>query len=187
MNPKELEVNLMNTGILDAVKHERLIQDIAHVQETANIPVQFITSSMKDHCPMNDVDFVVHYNKGKAAGIAGMVMVNQPNVDTRMMAICGAFVRNYIDARVIPLNTLMAMQEAGTLPSPTVLLIPNLFLTTVGKALPAWKIQIVYDMLLSRFVGGKTTILYVENLAGLEAAYGQVFVDHLKSNYKIVG
>lgn len=176
----------MDLGILDPVKHERLIADIDHVQEMANIPRGFITKSMTEFCPADDIEFVKHFPKHKAAGTAGLLMVGTTNADTRMMAMCGAFLRNFMDARVIPLNTLLTAQEAGDVPSPTVLLIPNLYIKSVGKSLPAWKIQVLYDLLLSRYVAGKTTIAYTEDLGGMENAYGQVFADHLKTNYKMM-
>lgn len=177
----------MDTGILDAVKHERLIADLDHVKTTANIPANFITHSMTEFCTPGDIEFVKNYPKLKAQGCAGLLMVNESNADTRMMAMCGAFIRNFIDARVIPLNTLLSMQEEGEQAMSSVLFIPNLFIRSAGKSLPSWKIQVIYDLLLARYVGGKTTIAYAEEMNGMEMAYGQMFADHLKNHYKIMG
>jgi hypothetical protein len=163
-----------------------LISDITHVSEMANIPIKFITHSMKEFCPQEDMDFVRHHRKLKAEGKSGLLMVGESNAETRMMAMCGAFIRNFIDARVIPVNTLLAAQESGDVPNPSVLLIPNLYLDLFGKSLPAWKVQALYDLILSRFVAGKVTIFYAENMSGLEKAYGRMFADHLNNNYQLM-
>jgi hypothetical protein len=99
--------------------------------------------------------------------------------DTRCQAIAASLIRNYVDARVIPLNTLVEAITQGSVPSPTVLLIPNLYMKATVKNLPAWRVQAVYDLLLLRAARNKPTVVYVESLKGVVETYGQPFHDFL--------
>jgi hypothetical protein len=175
-------------SILNPQAHKRLIADLDHVCQTANVPATFVHRSMKGLVSDAEIDWVKNFNTHRNNGVAGICLVGTPNSETRIMAICGALIRNFIDARIMPLNTLLALQEKDVLPEPTVLLVPNLFLRSSGKSMgiPPWKIQVIYDVLLQRFTSGKPTVLYVEEMDGMASAYGQVFADHINSHYKLV-
>ena len=171
-------------SVLDAVRHARLLQDIEHVCVVANVPQKFVHTSMKNYCDATEIDYVVNFRLYRES-FAGLILHGLSSPDTRCMAIAGALVRNFIDARVIPLNSLLLAMESSVVPDPTVLVIPNLFVTQVGRGLPAWKIQAVYDLLLNRFSANKPTVLAVESLSGLAGAYGSTFASHLENNYKV--
>jgi hypothetical protein len=175
-------------SILNAEHHKRLIADMEHVCQTANVPASFVHRSMKGIVTQPEIDWVVNFNANRNNGVAGLLLIGSVHAETRMMAMCGALLRNFIDARIMPLNTLLALQEKDVLPEPTVLFIPNLFLRSTGKSMgiPPWKIQVIYDVLLQRFTSGKPTVLFVEEMEGMAQAYGQVFADHLSSHYKLV-
>lgn len=181
-------MNSPSDSILNSETHKRLIADMEHVCQTANIPASFVHRSMKGIVTQPEIDWVVNFNANRNNGVAGLMLVGVQNAETRMMAMCGALLRNFIDARLMPLNTLLALQEKDVLPEPTVMLIPNLFLRSSGKSMgiPPWKIQVIYDVLLQRFTSGKPTVLFVEEQEGMAAAYGQVFAEHLSSHYKQV-
>jgi hypothetical protein len=102
-----------------------------------------------------------------------------------MMAIAAALLRNFIDARVVPLNTLLSSVDSGKPIDPTVLLIPNLFVRGGGKTVPAWKMQQAYDLLLQRSVSGKLSVVYVESMDGLKEGFGMVFGQHLEGHYEV--
>ena len=55
----------------------------------------------------------------------------------------------------------------------------NLFLVSTGKGVPSWRIQLIYDVLLQRSVQNKPSVVYVEDLAALQKAYGAPFADFL--------
>lgn len=171
-------------SVLDKDRHARLIADLDHVCTVANVPKSFVHQSMKAHCDAQEIDWVVNFRLYRQTH-AGLMMVARSNPDSRCMAICGALVRNFIDARVVPLNTLLMDLDNSVVPDPTVLVIPNLYVAQVGKAFPAWKIQQVYDLLLQRFTSSRPTVVSVESMAGLESAYGSAFAEHLKSHYKV--
>lgn len=172
--------------VLDNVRHARLLADLANICETANIPKSMIHQSAKEHCGPVEIDWLVNFNQYKEKGIGLLMTGLVPMLDTRMMAITAALLRNFIDARMLPLNSVLDDKEKGELDQPTVLVIPNLFLRSFGKSLPAWKVQILYDVLLGRLVANKPTVVYVEDMSALEKEYGQVFVQHLHGHYKLM-
>lgn len=179
--------------ILDPVRHDRLIANLDNYCETANVQRRFVEHSMKDFVPADadEVEWVTHFNHYRTEGTAGLLFVGQfdnPTVDVRMMAIAGALLRNYLDARIVPLNTLLEIADSGGEVDATILLIPNLFIVgAAGKTLPAWKMQGLYDILMKRMTTGKPTVAYVENMADLTVQYGVAMATHLKTHFKIIG
>lgn len=176
----------MAVTILDKDAHARLLLDMEHIREVAHIPEYFIQQSMTNFCDTPEIEWMKGYHAHRQAGKAGLIFLGQKNSETRMMGMCGAFIRNFLDARVIPLNTLMQLQKEVHPPNPTVLFIPNLFLDSFGKSLSAWQVQVIYDILLGRFTAGKTTVAYIESLEGFRNLYGNVAVDHLNQHYTIL-
>jgi hypothetical protein len=172
------------TSVLDPQRHARLIADMEHVCAVANVPKSFVQTSMKTYCSAEVIDWVVNFRLYRPIH-AGLLLVNASNPDTQCLAIGGALIRNFIDARVIPLNTLLMDIESSVVPSPTVLIVPNLYVSQLGKALPAWKIQQVYDLLLRRMTQNLPTVVSVENMLGMEQTYGRSFAQHLNSHYKV--
>ena len=178
-------MTLMMTGLLDAKEHSRIIADFERVCTVAGIQGHFMHESMKTYCGPIEVDWVTKFWGYKKAGVAGLALVGVTRPDTRCQSIAAALVRNYVDARVIPVNTLIDSTMNGNhTPSPTVLLIPNLFLTALGKGTP-WRMQAMYDLLLERSTKGKPSVVYVESLSGLTQMYGEPFRDFL-SRFTIV-
>ena len=135
---------------------------------------------MTKYCGDVEVGWVKHFWTHKAKGIPGLLLQGVSRPDTRCQSIAAALVRNYVDARVIPLNTLIeSTMNGNTPPSPTVLLIPNLFMVaTTGKQIP-WRVQAIYDVLLERSIRNKPSVVYVEDLTKLSTMYGAPFHDFL--------
>lgn len=170
---------------INSTEHGRIIADMERVSLIAGVQERFVKQSMSEYCSPEEIDWVKQFNKYRTEGVPGLVLEGVHNPDTRCQAIAGAFIRNFIDARVMPLNQVLELQEGGAMPSPTVLLIPNLFMVSVMKNVPVWKVQIVYDLLLQRSVQNKPSVAYVENLGDLKKTYGVPFGDFL-SGFRIV-
>jgi hypothetical protein len=172
--------------ILDKVKHRRLIDNLPHIAETANVPQHMIKCSSKPYLTASELEwlanFRVYQDKGQGLVLTGMQSIAP---DTKMMALAAALIRNFVDARVMSLGQVIGLMEDNEMPAPTVLLIPNLFAQSVGKALPDWKVQHVYDLLLQRVVAQKPTVAYVENFDALANVYGPPFAQHLQQHYKL--
>lgn len=133
------------------------------------------------------MDWIRHFKRNLKSGLAGYMLVGQENPENRLMGAVGALLRNYQDARVMTLSAILEAQEAGTMPSPTALMIPNLYTGLGAKALPAWKVQILYDILLARLAAGKATFGYIDSMEGMTLAYGKFFANHLNTHYTIIG
>lgn len=166
--------------VLDAKEHSRIIADFERVCTTAGIQGHFLYESMTKYCGPIEVDWVVKFWTHLRQGVPGLVLHGVTRPDTRCQSIAAALVRNYVDARVVPLNTLIESTLDGAVPpSPTVLLIPNLYVGATGKAVPAWRVQVMYDLLLERSTKNKVTVVYVEHMVGLVGLYGEPFHDFL--------
>lgn len=168
--------------------HARLIQDMEHICHTAGIQAKYVEESMVGKAREPEIEWFKKFNKEKDEH-SGLMFHGSSDVQTRMMALCGALVRNFIDARLVTLGNLVPMKESKE-PAvdplePTVLLVPNLHVKTHGgKPLTAWQIQILYDALISRMTIGKQTVVFVESLEGLGNDYGILFKELLLNNYK---
>lgn len=169
-------------SVLDPVRHKRLLDDFDHICSVANTPSKYVRESMVGICDSVEIDWVVNFRLYRSL-FPGLLLAGKPQAEERCMAIAGALVRNFIDARVVTLSTLLDAAEKGNAPDPTVMVIPNLYVSSYGKTLPAWKVASVYDLLLARWTAGKPSVLAVEHLQGLQQAYGLAFAQHLQ-NYK---
>jgi len=173
-------------SVLDTKEHARIIADFERVCTVAGIQGHFLYESMTTYCGPEEVAWVRKFWTHKADGVSGLILHGVHRPDTRCQAIASALLRNYVDARVIPLNTLIeSTLNGGVAQSPTVLIIPNLFVSAMGKNMPAWRVQAIYDLLLERSTKSKPTVAYVEDLKGLVALYGEPFHDFL-SRFVIV-
>lgn len=171
--------------MLDQKEHSRIIANFEHVCTVGGIQGHFLYESMTKRCGPGEVDWVQRFWAFKKEGCPGLLLHGITNPDTRCQAITAALIRNYIDARVIPVNTLLDGIQDHQVPSPTVLVIPNLYLCLSFKSSPSWRAQALYDLLLERSIKSKLTVAYVEDLQSLRGVYGAPFHDFL-SRFRIV-
>ncbi len=172
-------------SVLDPEKHKRLLADAENICVLAGLQPKYLRESMKNLCGQTEQEWVVNFHKHKAEGTPGLLISGLPHPDARCQSICAALIRNFIDARIVPLNSLLDMVDKGfDAATPSVLLIPNLFVTLIGKSIPAWKIQMAYDILLNRSARSRPTVAYVESLKGMEGAYGAPFTNFM-STFKV--
>jgi hypothetical protein len=175
-------------SVLDNDVHKRLIADLPRLADTANVPISMIHHSAKTYVSATTLDWVRQYRQNRQKATSLMIEGMQPIApETQMFAIAGVLLRNFIDARLLSLNDLIKAANTNSedeFPSPTVILIPNLFVVTSGKSLTSWQIQTVYDILLKRRIADKLTVVYVQSMDALTDAYGELFAQHLLQNYK---
>jgi hypothetical protein len=172
----------LKESILDPIVHERLILDLDGFSDTANITPHYVYTSMSKYCNATEMDYVRNFNKYRNENVAGLCLTGE-NSEKRCMSVTGAFVRNFIDARLVTLNQLIDGAKDQSLVDPTVMVIPNLFVQTDGKALTSWQIQSIYDVLLGRFTKNRSTVVYVQDLAALGFAYGSLIQSHLADHF----
>jgi hypothetical protein len=171
--------------------HARLIQDMEHICTVAGVPAKCVEHSMVGVTQEPEIDWVKNFRQYKGE-FSGIIFEGGSNVETRMMYICGALVRNFVDARLVSLGSIVPLKD-GKEPQidpqePTVLLVPNLYVKTQGgKPLTAWQVQVLYDALLARMTSGKQSVFFVESLESLANDFGIMFKEHLMAHYKMIG
>lgn len=178
----------IKTGsMLDEDVHRGIIADMPHILSTANIPEKYIHASMLNgECGPAEIDFIKHFKRYRAEGLGGLAIVGVDTAPTRMMEMCGALLRNFIDARIVTTIQLLDAFKAGNVPEPSVMMIPNFFVNPIGKwGLHAFEIQKLHDLLLSRLTANKPTVIYVEDMDVLKQTYGTAFASFIKGQYKI--
>lgn len=174
--------------VLDKEFHRPLIDDLPALARAANIPVQTVWTSMVGVCTHAEIEYVRGLRRKSLDGVSGLVYLGaSPSLPmtNRMMAMAGACLRNYIDARVMTLDDLLQGLKLGSLGTPTVLLVPNFFVGVKdGGKVAEWQISGLLSMLYSRQAEGLQTVLYVKSLTELSSAYGAAFKQHLDANFE---
>jgi hypothetical protein len=176
------QAQAVGQSVLDPIRHARLMADMESVCLTANVPQQFILQSAKSVCGPKEMDWLANFHEYRKSK-AGAVLVGGKDGPRRCMAMAGALIRNFIDARVVNLNALLEDKDKI---DPTVLLVPNLHLQSYGKTLAAHELQDLYDLLLQRLIANRPTVVYVQDMEALREAYGQTIYDHLIENLKLL-
>ena len=176
------------SNMLDQQFHARIIADCERVCAVAGIQKRYLLESMQGYCGPAEVDWVRNFKRYEAAAIPGLLITDATRPHIICQAIAGALVRNYIDARVMSVNSVLdAYKDGENMVAPHVLLIPNMYIQATGRAMPSWRVQVLYDLLLERTVHGKPNVLCAETSQGLITAYGQPFADYLSSYKTLLG
>jgi hypothetical protein len=175
----------LETGIADPVYHERLMSDIHGVAKTANIPESYVWTSIHKYCEAAEVKYVseIKRHMDSEDPVFGMVYrgkIEGSPINDRMMSIAGMCLRNYINAKVMTLQEVLASIKNSDMPSPTVLLIPNFYLSKgSGGHIADWEVSSLIGLLYKRQQEEQQTVVYVGDWDGMKLDYGQVFADHL--------
>ena len=173
--------------VLNPEEHGLLVREIESVAKRANIPIQMVWTSMTKFCTEDEVSYVRSLKHKRAKGVLGLVYVgdndNKPILD-RMSAAAAACIRNKINAQVMMVTDVIRETQAGTMPAPTVLLIPNFYIGADNE-IPKWRSGALLDMLYTRQQENQQTFLYVQDLQSLGTDYGDLFVDHMNRFEKI--
>lgn len=171
---------------LDKTFHARLLIDLDRFAETAGIPPVMVWSRLNEFCSPEEVDWVRHIKQSETVGMVFVGAFGMP-VEDKMMAIAGACLRNYIDARVMSVQDVIVRIKEQTMPNPSVLLIPNFCLEKGdGGDIAQWNISSLLGLLLSRLSKNLKTVLYVGSMAALEKNYGESFRKHIASHYQLI-
>lgn len=172
---------------LDKEYHARLIADLDRVAELAAIPPKMVYSRLSQYCTGDDLTWVRGLKKGDQP--QGLVYIGKYTipVEDKMMAITGACLRNFIDARMMPVQEVISRLKSDDMPHPTVLLIPNFCLEKgEGGDIAQWHISSLLGLLYTRMTKNLKTVLYVGSLSALEKNYGESFRNHIESHYLAV-
>lgn len=170
--------------------HLRLVEEIESVAQVANIPSRYIYKTrIADWCDETDENWVKRLKFWSEEGIAGLYYTGKiQHVEDRMMVMAGACIRNFIDARVYTVQSLIVKLKEETMPDPTVVFVPNFFLMPgSGGKLPEWQIALLMGWLMRRYTKNLQTCLYVESMPKLGDLYGNLFKEHLELHFICLG
>ncbi len=160
--------------------HERILADIERISERTGIHPNFIRRSMAEWCEEREVDWVRHLRKhldeGERTGLAYIGLIDR--VTDRMQAIAGACIRNLIEARVVPLESLHDYDHSTV----GVLLIPDFY---TGE-LAGWKRTKLLSLLIERHAGRKATVIYVSSSDCMREDYGEALYQHVKTTSHVL-
>lgn len=173
-----------DSGVLDPAVHDRLVKDLGSYAEDAGVPPEMIWTSMKEYCDSEEIEWVKGYQRVRYSLQPGFAYVGKmyPAVDLRMMAMAGAFVRNFVNARVMSLQNVLTHTRTGGIAA-SVLLIPNFYTGKSGGTLPAWQVGLIGDLLVHRASHQLVTVVCVDSWKGLQADYGAVIYRHVKERF----
>lgn len=163
------------------------------IARMAGVPASMLDFSMaQSGCSQEEITWVQHYrahlNSDDAGGLILAGRNFKPHPLQRMQAIAAAFIRNFMDARLVPLLRLLPDDSGESEVDPRILLVPDFFResTTGGAAMTNWQFQYINGILMDRFSQRRGTVLHVESMEGLRKAYGKGFSDFLVGNWKII-
>ena len=96
-----------------------------------------------------------------------------------MAALCGALVRNFVDARVRPIAAALADESAAAC---TVLLIPDFCLGGARATLPSHQ-QAVGSLLMGRVSMGRQTVVYAPSEEAVRTVLGDQ-IDSIVTSFR---
>jgi hypothetical protein len=179
-----------DSGVLDPSVHGRLAQNLDLYARRANIPEAMILHKMSQfECSAAEIDYVKNLKRQAIKGNYGLVYHGKETkpVMTRMMGVAGACVRNFVEARLITLQEMLANIKEGDTPTSTVLLIPNFFVAkSEGGKIADWHIAELLGVLYARMAKGQQTLLYVSDLEALRKTYGDPIASHLQNHFRAI-
>lgn len=161
--------------------HDRLLADLNRIVRVAGVPHSAVWSKLSDFCEEDkDYLWVKNLRRNEDAGLVYIGKTSIP-VEEKMRAITGACLRNYMDARIMSVQDVVKRLKEDTMPTPSLLLLPNFCLDkTDGGDVASWDVAQLLGLLLDRASLGKKTVLYIPSWAVLEKQYGTVFREHFE-------
>jgi hypothetical protein len=166
--------------------HGPLLKNIAEYCSMAGIPERLIYQSASNFLTDKQYQTFSQIKTFPERGLAGVVLYGnlQKPVEDIMGIITAVCLRNYIDARLMTVKKILDILKQSTEFSPSVILIPNFFISKLqGGHQADWDISTLLGFLMDRYNSGKITIVYVSSLINLRQEYGVAFYDHLTNHY----
>lgn len=182
----EIPEEVFKSKLLDKDYHERLIQDLSQVVATAGVPASAVWMRLSAYCTKEEMSWVKNLRSESDRGLLFIGTKFPIDVSNKMTAITGVCLRNYTDARVMSVQEVVKRIKEDSMPSPTVLLIPNFCLDKAnGGDVPSWEVSSLMGLLIDRMGKGLKTILYATSMAIVQKQYGDSFKVLLESKFSI--
>ncbi len=159
-------------GVMSTEAHGALSRNPERWLKLCGIDIEHLTTKGSDALPAKVVEILRIYPEAKAQGCRGFFIGGKVSLDMAQH-ITGAFLRNLISVRLVPLADVIHLQTRGELERPTCLVIPDIYepATSIAK----WEIKDLHAALYGRATSEYWTIGLTPDLAGCLEAYGQTF------------
>lgn len=169
------------TALIDDRYHAPLLRKWPTVADRANIAEHWLDKSATKFCSDEVCAWIRTLPALMREQKAGLKLrTKQHSPEDRCSVIAAAVLRNYTDAKVMPLRELFSKQKSGV-PDVTVLLIPDFF--KEGESLAEWQVQYLLGVLTTRHLKGRATVVYVEDMDSMGKVYGEAIYEHIKRHY----
>lgn len=161
------------SGVLRREVHQPLVRDLERLCLQAGISPDWVCRSLKGHVGEAELDWVRRFRKWRTRRGLAYIGPYAPegaseDVGDRMAALCGALVRNFIDARVRSTEEALEEDHARFW---TCLLLPS-FCTEGDSVLRRDQRRSIADLVLTRSMAGLQTVVYAPSYAAIAANYG---------------
>ncbi len=172
----------MTKSILDVKNaHYTLCQQLDSIADVAGVPVSLLNQSMREFCTKEEVEYVIHLFQHDDAG--AIYVGHTDDVMVKMMAITGACVRNFIDARVRMLHDVLKGIKGDNPIDSRVVLIPNFCIGNSDRGIADWESTHLFGWLQDRAFSKKPTFLGVSDFVHVEKRLGSLVANFIKNNY----
>jgi hypothetical protein len=174
-------------GMLDPIKHSRLVSNRENYARDAGIPVELLWKALPA-LTKGEKDWLAKYKRHRSEGYCGLLLTGEsPAIDplARIGAMAGFLSRNFVRARVFSLlDALNAVANNDTIVA-SCLLIPDFVSEKKdAKSMPAWRVQQLTSLLTERWSeSGLQTVLYAPSLDAIGKEYGTYVRDLIKNHY----
>ena len=159
--------------------HQRLIQDKAYYCRLAGIQPHWLWQPLASHTGTKELKWVVRYPHLSNNGTAGLILCGDPNdANTRMPAICGALVRNFVDARIRTVDEVLDRKESDMPDREASCLMFPTFCSNAGDV-PDWKRTAFWELLSDRERNGRLTVLFAVSMEAVRLIWGVTLYDVL--------
>lgn len=172
------------SGVLNPKVHWRLVEAIDVYARTAGITPDHVWQPLAETCKISlETDYVRELRRHSDKKVYGFVYFGRfrPPVSYRMCAMAGAFLRNFIDARVVMTDSLITALYDGEEIDPAVLLIPDLVAAQSG--LRSAQARTVAGLLEERHMRGRQTVVGVAHQGRLGEVFGADLTQVIEKRY----
>lgn len=154
--------------------HDRLVDDRAYYARLAGVEEAWLWQPLLPHVGPKEARWVREYRRLAGRGVRGVLYVGDAGeAATRMRAICGALVRNFVDARLRRLGEVLRGDGGGC----SALFVPDLALGPEGA--PDWMRREAAGLLQERVAAGQQTVVYARDAGVIERSLGDVVAEIL--------
>lgn len=170
------------TGVLTREKHERLVMDLERLCSRAGIGGdnnRYVWTPVKGELEAEEISYLQDLKKLVKAEepkfgflYKGSGKKQAASIQERMMLMTGCLLRNYVDARLMHVDTIMQYLMNNSTLDAEVLLIPNFFVAKDAESMLDFKKSLLHNLLLARISDGLQTVVYVDRPSSLGALYG---------------